>query len=417
MEPLTLREGDPARQVELPRAVADALVRAEVAHVSPTERPGWWDVSAGTRVGAVTVADWQVLVQPKIPVSRLLFFMGYARNPSWWRDDRVRLDADADLPEALTDAFVRLTRRALEQGLLKGYRTVEESSSLLRGRIREADQIRRHWGRAIPLEVRYDEFSVDVAENQVLLAAVEALLRMPRADDRHRASLQRLRLMLADVTMPLRGDRLPRWTPSRLNLRYQPALELAEMILTGHSFEQRIGPLQVTGYLFNMATIFEDFVTVALREAMKPYGGRSHLQYRAHLDEAETVPVRPDFVWSQRGVPRIVIDAKYKAEKSSGFPQPDLYQLLAYCTVLGLPVGHLVYAKGNEEEREHVVQHVGTRIIAHTLDLAAAPAELLESVQVLARTCVAEASDGVSRLGRGMLSVHPWRPVEGGKPS
>ena len=31
-----------------------------------------------------------------------------------------------------------------------------------------------------------------------------------------------------------------------------------------------------------------------------------------------------------------MIDAKYKAEKPAGYPNADLYQLLAYCTVLGL---------------------------------------------------------------------------------
>jgi len=95
------------------------------------------------------------------------------------------------------------------------------------------------------------------------------------------------------------------------------------------------------------------------------------------------VPVRPDFVWLDGGVPRIVVDAKYKAEKPSGFPQADLYQLLAYCTVLGLPVGHLVYAKGYEDAREHVVQRASVRIIAHTLDLEAEPASLLRSVSNL----------------------------------
>ena len=165
-----------------------------------------------------------------------------------------------------------------------------------------------------------------------------------------------------------------------MNARYVPALELAELVLAGRSFEQRVGDLVVSGYLFNMATIFEDFVTVALREAFRPFGGRSWLQYRTHLDEAETVPVRPDFVWSDAGVPRVVVDAKYKAEKPSGFPQADLYQLLAYCTVLGLPVGHLVYAKGFEDAREHVVRNSGVRIVAHTLDLDAEPAELLATI-------------------------------------
>lgn len=381
---LILREGDPPRVVEMSRPVAEALADAGVVNVGLTDRPGWWEVSAGTQVGVVRIESLQVVIQPKIDINRLVFLMGYARRPSFWRDDRVQLDPSDDLPAALADAFVRSARRALEQGLLKGYLTVEETLPVLRGRVREADQLRRRWGQAIPLEVRYDEFSVDIAENRLLLAASEQLLRTPAVGSQHRASLQRLRLQLADVASPVRGTARPKWIASRLNARYQPALELAELILDGRSFEQRVGHLTVSGYLFNMATIFEDFVTVALREAMRRFGGRSSLQYRTHLDLAETVPIRPDFVWSEQGRARVVVDAKYKAEKPSGFPQADLYQLLAYCTVLRLPIGHLIYAKGEEEATSHMVSGSGVRLIAHTLDLTAEPTELLASVRELA---------------------------------
>lgn len=377
---LLLREGDAPRVVELPRSVAEALVATRIADVRLTDRPGWWEVSSGTQIGVVNIEHLQVVIQPKIDLNRLVFLMGYARRPSFWRDDRVHLDPADDLPAALADAFVRFAHRALEQGLLKGYLTVEETLPVLRGRVREADQLRRRWGKAIPLEVRYDEFSVDIAENQLLLAAAERLLRTPSVDTQHRASLQRLRMQLADVSSPVRGAARPKWVASRLNTRYQPALELAELILDGRSFEQRVGDLTVSGYLFNMATIFEDFVTVALREAMKRYGGRSSLQYRTHLDLAETVPIRPDFVWSEQGCSRVVVDAKYKAEKPSGFPQADLYQLLAYCTVLRLPVGHLIYAKGEEEARSHQVSGSGVRLVAHTLDLTTEPDMLLSTI-------------------------------------
>jgi 5-methylcytosine-specific restriction enzyme subunit McrC len=403
--PLILREGEPSRLVELPRPVADALAASGVVQVGLTDRPGWWEVAASTQIGVMKVGGLQVVIQPKIDINRLVFLMGYARRPDFWRDDRVRLDAAADLPEALADAFVRLATRALDQGLLKGYQTVDEALPVLRGRIREADQLRRRWGRSIPLEVRYDEFTVDIAENRLLLAAVERLLRTPRVGVRHRAGLQRLRLQLADVTAPARGGVRPSWTASRLNTRYVPALELAELILAGRSFELRVGDLVVSGYLFNMATIFEDFVTVALREAFQPFGGRSRLQYRTHLDEAETVPVRPDFVWLDAGVPRVVVDAKYKAERPSGFPQADLYQLLAYCTVLGLPVGHLVYAKGFEHAREHVVRNAGVRIIAHTLDLDADPPALLHAVAALASTMVASSSVGLQTAGGSRMAA------------
>lgn len=151
--PLILRGGGPSRLVELRRPVADALAAAGVVQVALTDRPGWWEVTPGTQIGVVSVAGLQVVIEPKIDINRLVFLMGYARRPDFWRDDRVLLDADADLPEALADAFVRLARRALEQGLLKGYMTVDETLAVLRGRVREADQLRRRWGRSIPLEV------------------------------------------------------------------------------------------------------------------------------------------------------------------------------------------------------------------------------------------------------------------------
>ena len=89
------------------------------------------------------------------------------------------------------------------------------------------------------------------------------------------------------------------------------------------------------------------------------------------------VMARPDLVWLEQGRPRIVMDAKYKAaEKPSGFPQADLYQMLAYCTEVGLPEGHRVYAKGNEDARAHVVRRAGVRIVTHAFDLDVEPAKL-----------------------------------------
>lgn len=384
MPTLLLNEGDQSVLVELPPLVAAALRESGAVQVGFTERRGWWELTATTQVGVLSVEGFQVLIRPKIDVNRLVFLLGYSRRPTFWRDDKVLLDPEANLPEALADAFVRLALRALKQGLLKGYRTVEETLPVLRGRIREADQLRRRWGRGIPLEVRYDEFTVDIAENKLLLAAAQRLLAMPAVGGQHRGALQRLRLQLADVTASAVGGVQPSWTPSRLNARYVPALEVAELILAGRSFEQRVGELVLSGFLVNMAAVFEDFVTVALREAMTRFGGRSRLQYRTHLDEAETVPVRPDFVWLDGGVPGVVVDAKYKAERPTGFPQADLYQMLAYCTVLGLHEGHLVYAKGFEDAREHVVQRSGVRIVAHTLDLTAQPKDLLSSVDDMA---------------------------------
>jgi 5-methylcytosine-specific restriction enzyme subunit McrC len=135
-----------------------------------------------------------------------------------------------------------------------------------------------------------------------------------------------------------------------------------------------------------MNKIFEDFVCLALGEALRPRGGRTELQARGiHLDEAATIRVKPDFVWyddSSRAL--AVVDAKYKAERPEGFPDADLYQLLAYCTTLHLPAGHLVYVKGNAPHTAHHIRNTGIRIHQHALDLDQPPDNLLNEIARIA---------------------------------
>jgi 5-methylcytosine-specific restriction enzyme subunit McrC len=59
-------------------------------------------------------------------------------------------------------------------------------------------------------------------------------------------------------------------------------------------------------------------------------------------------------------------------------------QLFAYCIVLGLDLGHLLYAKGNEEPAHHVVRRSGIEIICHAVDLEADPSALLDQMSELA---------------------------------
>lgn len=94
--------------------------------------------------------------------------------------------------------------------------------------------------------------------------------------------------------------------------------------------------------------------------------------------------MNPDLVWYRGGRPAAVIDAKYKAEKPAGYPNADLYQLLAYCTALGLAEGHLVYAKGAEEPAVHEIRNADVRVIAYALDLEKAPSAVLTDVDAIA---------------------------------
>ncbi|MEU8196224.1 hypothetical protein AB0C10_20805 [Microbispora amethystogenes] len=350
------------------------------ARPSPYE-PDLWEITPRGKVGVALIDDVEVWVTPKLPIDRLLFLVGYAVDPQGWRDETIHLDVRDGLVSAVAQALWRQSERALRQGLLQGYRTVEETSYVLRGRLREGDQLRRHHGRVIPMEIRHDDFTVDIPENQILLAAITRLLTIPRVDGESRRRLAALRARLADVTTLIRGTTLPVWHASRLNTRYHTALRLAEIVWRATSPEHSPGSVAANGFLFDLPKIFEDFVTVAVSEKLYArYGGAAYPQYNCHLDEALVVRMRPDLVWELNGHPAAVADAKYKREKPAGYPDADLYQMLAYCTALRLPRGHLIYAKGNAPAASHVVRHAGIEIVCHALDLMLPAERLLAQV-------------------------------------
>jgi 5-methylcytosine-specific restriction enzyme subunit McrC len=377
--------------------VGRAVAALRIAGAVPdTYSPGRWSLQAGSKVGAVSVAvpgdgdPFTLRIVPKVPIGRLFFLLGYGLDPAGaWRDGEVDVAEHEDLLPALAHAVERQVDRALRQGLLQGYRVTEETSLVVRGRVREAEQIRRRFGAALPVEVTYDEFTTDVAENRILRAAVERLLRLPGVPQDVRRRLLHQRARLADVTVLVRGRSLPEWRPSRLNARYHQALHLARAVLEDASPEHGPGGLRVEGFLFDMNKLFEDFVTIALREALRGSGHLARFQDAHHLDEADTIRMKPDFVlYGPDSTPCAVADAKYKAEKPSGFPEADLYQMLAYCTALGLRDGHLVYAKGNAGHASHRVRHAGIVLHRHALDLDQNPAGLLADVAEVAARMV-----------------------------
>ena len=360
------------------------------------ERNGWRLVPTG-RVGSVRMGVLQVEVRPKAKVglTRLLFLLGYARDPGW-RDDTVLAHPDDDLWPALAESLVRLTRAALGPGVLQGYRTVDESLRTVRGRIRIGDQITRRPGQMVPIEVSYDEFTVDITENQILRTALRWMQGVPRLSDAARAGLGHLDGQLAGVSIVAPGLRLPEWRADRRNARYVPALRLAEIVLANASAETGPSGLQMAAFVVDMARVYEDFVGTALTEALARYPGGTRLQYPSRLDLPEgdgrpRISMAVDVVHTVRGRPTLVFDAKYKAASPTGtYPNADHYQMLAYCTALKVPTAWLVYANGPQGRRRIVNSDV--TVMEHSLDLSTGPADLLAQVDALAATAWDEAT-------------------------
>jgi len=398
VEPIRLQENGPSFDARFDDTVAAALLSSRLVGVEPRGN-GWFTLIPGARVGMVRIETGsrsvEVRVQPKVGIARLLFLLGYLADPGW-QDEDIDIGDAEDLLPAVIDALGRAATLALRPGVLQGYRTVEEALPVVRGRLLMGAQMTRQFGLPLPVEVRYDEYDADIAENQILLAACHLGLSVPRLRDDTRVQLLHVMSRLDGVSSLPRRALLPPWRPSRLNRRYDGALRLAELILRHASIEETGNADDVTtaGFVVSMWKVFEDFVTITLAEAMSGTPGTTHPQFAINLDQDRLVRMCPDLVHQRHGEPVLVVDAKYKAERHAGYPNADAYQMLAYCTALRLDRGHLIYAQGNERPRVYDIEAAGVLITAHALDLSGTPAELLHRIRNLATELLASAVQG-----------------------
>jgi 5-methylcytosine-specific restriction enzyme subunit McrC len=212
-------------------------------------------------------------------------------------------------------------------------------------------------------------------------------LRLPGVTPATRRALLRLCSALPDVSELPAGAPLPVIPVNRLNARYQPALAVAQLVLTGASVEQSPGSVPATGFIFDMNDVFEDWLTAALRGAVEARrDGSVRGQHRLHLDHAERIELLPDITWWAGGQCRAVIDAKYKRLKGSTPPNADIYQMLAYCTAFGLSEGHLVYGSAGAAMQDFHLVGGGIRITVHGLDLNAPIDGLRDQIEKLAES-------------------------------
>lgn len=373
--------------VALATEEAEALAATDLVRVLVDAQPGHWRLTTDSRVGVVwREGEWELRVRPRLAIPRLMFLLGYAADPSGWRDAAAPFAAEKHLLGAVASGLAYHAQRALSPAPIHGYVTVEEQATTLRGRLRFTDQLARWPGRPIPLELTHDDYTADIAENRMLRGACELLLRLPRVPDRARRRLLAVRASLDDVLPVSPGPQVKAPAVTKLNARYGPALGLSELILRHVSVASHGGDVRSVSFVFDMNKVFEDFLSAALRASLTRRGGEVRLQDgRERLDLGGTIKLIPDISWWRRSRCLAVVDAKYKRLVDARFPNSDAYQMLGYCTAFGLPRGYLVYAKDTGEiARTHIARNAGIELAIRTVDVEQEPDALLVSVERLA---------------------------------
>lgn len=399
MKKIDLREYERSEPIRLSVGARDALAHDELGlTITPVAGvESQYTLTPGSIVGAVETANMSVRIKPKIGIRQLMSIACYAIGKVTFQEREFEFPEASALPDALALVFGAAANRAFCRGLLHGYRSEDEALYTVRGRIRFGDHIRRRPGMPLPVEVSYDEFTDDILPNRLVKAAAFRLGRL-------RLGSRQAYNRLAWVAGKLSGVGLAEFPPNavpevqfdRLSEHYRGVVTLAELILRHGAFEARRGNVRASGFLMDMNRVYQEFVTVALRQSLKVSVRQFGERDISSLDVEGAVGLTPDLTWWDGGTCMFVGDAKYKAIDAKA-RNADLFQLLAYATATKLPGGLLVYAQG-ESDQTYTVQHSGKQLEIAVLDLSESLEDILARVDGIAFRI--KALLGVAREGR-----------------
>jgi 5-methylcytosine-specific restriction enzyme subunit McrC len=348
-----------------------------------------WTINPGSTVGVIRLpSGLQIEIRPKVPMRNLLWMLATVeelRGIDFQRlEDVVDLDEFDQILEIIAEAFAGMVERRLDLGLYRNYVEEEENLPAVRGRILVTQDVHRNAVLRHRTFCRYTTYSWDLPENQVIRQVARLLAGWgfsPRltgrfvALDHQMDEVSPSRLTATDVS---------RFTYNRQSQDYQPIHRYCRFFLDGASLNEEAGEEEFDGFLWDMNSLFEAFVAATLAQRFGPPLRLSD-QVRTHLDDARTVSIRPDLVLSRGGLNVLVGDTKYKRLDDAEQKHADLYQMLAYCTALGVDTGVLIYPRHNADIATSIaVRNSPMRLREATIDLRGSIPQIEHELDTLA---------------------------------
>ena len=298
--------------------------------------------------------------------------------------DEAALAPGAEVLDFLAGRLARLLAERSAAGLRRGYRERAEEGPFLHGRIDVPAQLREGPGRKDRLHSRRDDFTVDVPCNRAPRATAERLLASMLVGERVREALRSALRGFDEVrSAPLTPDLFAAAGADRLAEGYGPLLDLCRLLADALGPTDAAGTTVCPTFLLDMEHVFERYVTRGVLEAFAGQQGWTATAQETH-EVAAGVQMRPDVTVHRDGRPALVVDAKWK--RDAGSPSPaDLYQMLAYCTALGVGRAVLVYPGRRDRVRICALRKVPIRVEMRTLRVVGDAAACRRSLRRLGR--------------------------------
>jgi 5-methylcytosine-specific restriction enzyme subunit McrC len=373
----TIRYGPEAD--EIPPHIADRIAAAAAA--SPLAGRGGGGVLEYGRkelrargiVGVIATGDAALEILPKIespdddtakaPGSirrRLVHMLAVALDV---KIDAGQITAMDWQRETLLEILIRLFSEklidAVRQGMPRAYIDHADDLPVLRGRLNVTRQFTTLAFDPSRVACRYDALTSDIPLNQIMKAGITRLARASRSTDNQRR-LRELAFAYTDIAnVPVQALSWDRVVLDRTNGRWRELLNLARLLLGKRFQTTSAGGSQGFSLLFEMSTLFEEYVARMLKKALAHtelrvinQGGRL---YCLETDDGRGVfQTRPDIIVKRGDSVVEIIDTKWKKitnrtdDPKQGVSQADIYQMMAYGQLYSCDKLCLIYPYSKE---------------------------------------------------------------------
>lgn len=285
-------------------------------------------------------------------------------------NDTVTANQPSLLNLLLDLLFVRRLGEAMNNGLLRQYKTFRNNDWNFRGRL----DLQRHIKENVPLMngIAYvkREIDYDVPVNQLLLLASHIVKkRNPQLFEQNENARDAYRELSMNVSMPNDVHKIlshkdckePIVHPYYREI-WEPLRRLARMILEEERWQlfQGNSEEEVFGVVFDGSWLWEEYIATVLAPAgfihcVKGLSSNNNGSLLVFKSGARNF--YPDFMHKGSDGRYCVLDTKYKRARVNGVRE-DLHQVLCYLLLSGAKLGGLIFPPLQKEDRGDIGEDI-----------------------------------------------------------
>ncbi|WP_100182697.1 McrC family protein [Candidatus Nitrosotenuis aquarius] len=302
-----------------------------------------------------------ITIKPKVGNLNFFKMLTYCENYDGIQFfDPVYASEGKDLVYFMGKLFVDTIRPIIEEGIYKNYVPIIDEIPAVKGRLLLSENIRHPRLTHEKFWCEHDELTENIMENQVLLYCTHLLSIFIRNDDVGN-ELNHIQQFFENHGVSLtflESYHLDSISLQKHNEHYEKALLLCEFILKiiWYNDFTREENLPIYGFLYNMNTLYQKFVTKIVQEILIGYDVYAELKNDDMLihiqqpnyttNQIQRVILKPDIVIKNKQSKDsiLILDTKYKEKVSTS----DIYQSLAYSITFECPTILLIPEFGSK---------------------------------------------------------------------